>query len=261
MTRTGQAAIDAANAHVGHDMAAAGYCLQFTRECFDVAPLYGSAADAWNAARIRHHDRNVPPAVPVFFDSSSPHEHVCISTENGTYVSTFNAEVRKYGSLAQVEQTFGPLLGWTEDLNGVVVYAPTPDGGDDWLSYLSYEEQRRVLAWADQGQPQLGQIRSLIDQVKPNTDRLPTMNATLDRTSAQVDNNHNGILAILDALSAITNPSGRGVALAFLIVLVAAVVGVIVGILVAANVGAWTGAGILAAGLIGAVLQALRTRP
>jgi hypothetical protein len=259
MTRTGQAAIDAANAHVGHDMPqGAGYCLQFTRECFDVGPVHASAIDAWHASITPHPgDRAVPPAVPAYFDSNSPHEHVCISTEAGTYVSTFNAEVRKYSSLGAVEQAFGRFLGWAEDINGVRVYDPDDDE-EDWMSYLSYDEQRRVLAWADQGQPQLGQIRSLVDQIKPNTDRLPIVHANSDQTLAVVGQNHNGIVSILDTLSAISSPSGRALMVAFLVVLIAAVIGVIVGILVAVQAGAWTAAGLLTVGLLGVFVRAAR---
>lgn len=257
MTRTGQAAIDAANAHVGINMAAAGYCLQFTRECFDVGPVYGSAIDAWNGARLKHPgDRAVPPAVPVFFNSSSPYEHVCISTEAGTYVSTFNAEVRKYSSLSAVENTFGPYLGWSEDLNGVTVYASAQ--GDDFLSALSNDEQRRVLAWADQGQPKIDQLRSLVDQIKPNTDRLPKVQSTTDTTLAQANNNNTGIKQTLDILKGWPAPpevTGRGIAIVFLVVLVAAVMGVIVGVLLTAHDGAWTTVGVLAVGAVGAVIN------
>jgi hypothetical protein len=254
VTRTGQAAIDAANAHVGIDMAAAGYCLQFTRECFEVGSYYYSAADAWAGARVRHPgDRNPPPAVPVFFATSSPYDHVCIRTEGATCVSTFNEEVRKFADIADIERQFGgTYLGWSEDLNGVTVYAATPDEGDDWLSYLSYEEQRRVLQWADQGQIKLDQLRGVADGTKVNTDRLPNMNAIADHTSAQVDNNHNGILSILDILGGLGAPTGRSLLILFMVVVIAAVMGVLVALFLAsAAVGVVAGVGVLIGGGLG----------
>lgn len=253
MTRTGQAAIDAANAHVGVDMAAAGYCLQFTRECFDVAALYGSAIDAWNGARVRHPgDRNPPPAVPVYFSTPSVYDHVAIRTEGSNVVSTFNEEVRRFSSIADIERQFsGTYLGWAEDINGVTVYAP--DEGEDWMSALTNDEQRRVLAASDQ-------VLSWGPKQKEDTDRLPHIHYQVDQIAALSTNTSNGVGRILDILGGITAPGGRALALTFLVVLVAAVIGVIVGVIVAAHVGAWTGAGILAAGLIGAVVQSLRTR-
>lgn len=270
MVRTGQAAIDAANAHVGINMDAAGYCLKFTRECFAVGSYYASAIDAWNGAKKRHvGDRNIPPAVPVFFNSSSVYEHVCISTENGTFVSTWNAEVRKYSSLAAMEAAFGPLFGWSEDLNGVTVYqAGSPDGGDDWLSYLSYDEQRRVLAWADQGQVKIDQVRTVTDQIKANTDRLPTIQATTDSTAAMATNNNNGIKTLLNdtkailsdtksiisTLASVADPTGRVLALVALIVIVAAIVGVLTALAISSALGGGAaGVGVLIGGLLGLI--------
>lgn len=255
MTRTGQAAIDAANSHVGTDWpGGAGYCLAFTRWCFDVPSRYASAIDAWNAAKLRHPgDRNPPPAVPVFFQSASVYDHVCIRVEGTAIVSTWNAEVRKYPDLASVERAFGPYLGWTEDLNGVTVY--TPDQGDDWLSYLSYDEQRRVLAWADQGPISLGQVRSVADATKANTDRLPTIQGTTDQTLAQANNNHNGILHLIDLVEGLTAPTGRALAYVALVVIVAAIMGVLVALYLAHNVsdGALAAGSVLLGGLIGYV--------
>jgi hypothetical protein len=129
MTRTGQAAIDAANAAIGENVMPPGFCLQFTRECFDVAALYGSAIDAWNGARWRHEgDRNPPPAVPVWFATSSVYDHVAIRTEDAYVVSTFNDDVRLFTDIADIERQFdGSFLGWAEDINGVRVYTQEDD--------------------------------------------------------------------------------------------------------------------------------------
>lgn len=127
--RTGQAAADYARARVGDTMPDEGLCLQFTRQNFAVASYYYSAADAWNAARYRHvGDRRPPVGTPVFFNSSSIYNHVCITVEpdGGEVVSTWNDDIRLYPSLDATEDAFGPYQGWTEDLNTVRVYVPPP---------------------------------------------------------------------------------------------------------------------------------------
>jgi hypothetical protein len=132
MTRTGQAAIDHANGRIGENVMPAGYCLQFTRECFDVPALYGSAIDAWNGADGRHEgDRNPPPAVPVWFATSSVYDHVCIRTEDAYVVSTFNDDIRRFHDITDIERAFdGSFLGWAESINGVRIYTPKEDDDD-----------------------------------------------------------------------------------------------------------------------------------
>jgi hypothetical protein len=117
--RTGDEATSAALARVGSTMPAAGYCLQFTRENFQIPPLYASAIDAWNAADHPHpDDRNPPPAVPVWFWSSSIYRHVAFHVGGGQVVTTFNEDIRLFGSLGEMESVYGPYMGWAyNDLN------------------------------------------------------------------------------------------------------------------------------------------------
>lgn len=137
MTRLGADATAYALDRVGERMPDSGLCLQFTRENFAIAPYYYSAIDAWNGSEYRQAgDRNPPPAVPVYFHTSSPYRHVAFWCGDGVIVSTFNDEIRRYdGGIAQVETVFdGPYLGWTPGLNEVQVYyppAPAPEEDDD----------------------------------------------------------------------------------------------------------------------------------
>lgn len=201
MTRTGQAAIDYARSRVGGTMPASGYCLQFVRQCFDVASYYPSAIDAWNNAKVRHPgDRNPPPAVPLYFATPSVYDHVVFGVSTSEVISTFNADIRSFSGIADIERQFsGTYLGWAEDINTVTIYdgneSLAPDGEDDFMSYLSYEEQRRVLQAADTW-------LSWCEEIKGNTDRLPHIHSTVDIISASTGNITNGVVELLDALHA-----------------------------------------------------------
>lgn len=126
MTRTGDEAISYARSRVGGTMAASGYCLQFVRQCFDVGSYYASAIDAWNGAPDKHPgDRDPPPAVPLFFATPSAYDHVtfCAAQGGAEIISTFNADIRSFGSISSIEANFtGTYLGWTESINGVVIW-------------------------------------------------------------------------------------------------------------------------------------------
>jgi hypothetical protein len=203
VTRTGQAAADYATGRVGDYYPPPGYCLKFTRECFDVPSYYASAIDAWNGAPDKHPgDRYPPLGVPVFFQSASVYDHVAVHVGGGQVVTTFNDEIRQM-SLGSMESSFGPYLGWTGSLNTVTVYTATDTGGDDFLSHLSYEEQRRVLLAADSW---IG----LSPSIKENTDRLPHIHFQADNIFASCTNITNGVFELLDALHAVQGRHARG---------------------------------------------------
>jgi hypothetical protein len=122
--RQGQEAADYARGRVGDHMAAAGYCLQFTRENYPISSYYASAIDAWYGANYVHEDDENPPVgVPVFYWSSNPYRHVAIYVGNRQVVTTYNDEIRLYGWDA-MEGPFGQYMGWTEDLNEKRVWSP-----------------------------------------------------------------------------------------------------------------------------------------
>jgi hypothetical protein len=141
MTRTGDEAVQYALSRVGTTMPDSGLCLQFTRENFAIPALYGSAVDAWYGADYRQvGDRNPPEAVPVWFKSSSPYRHVAFHCYDGVIVTTFNADIRRFDSIAAMESSFGPYAGWGPGLNEVQVWWPPttpPDGEDDDMASLT----------------------------------------------------------------------------------------------------------------------------
>jgi hypothetical protein len=128
---TGQAAIDKARSRVGGQMAAAGYCLQFTRECYNVPAVYASALDAARACDAAHPgDRNPAPGSPVWFWTGSVYDHVCFYVGPDEVISTFNEDIRSFNGIASIEANFGgTYAGWGEHLNEHIVVVgsgPTP---------------------------------------------------------------------------------------------------------------------------------------
>jgi hypothetical protein len=130
--RTGDAAIAAARARVGGQMAAAGYCLQLVRECYGVPAVYASAIDAAQACRTPHvGDRNPPPGTPVWFWTSSVYDHVAFYIGPHEVVSTFNEDIRTFDGIAGIEASFaGRYAGFGFDLNEHQVYVPTTTAPD-----------------------------------------------------------------------------------------------------------------------------------
>lgn len=148
--RTGSDAIEYARSRSGGSMPAAGYCLQFTRECFAVPAVYGSAVDAAQACDAPHPgDRNPPPGVPVWFWSPSVYDHIAFFVGPHEVVSTFNADIRTFDGLAGIEANFSAsYAGWGEHLNEHVVYTgdvpPTDQEEDDVRPMLLRDEHGTV---------------------------------------------------------------------------------------------------------------------
>lgn len=134
MTRVGADAINYAESRVGTYMPDSGLCLQFVRTCFDVGSYYASAIDAWNGSATKHPgDRNPPPAVPLFFSTPSQYDHVTFCCSASEIVTTFNDQIRRYtgNAISGIERDFNATyLGWTEDINRVTVWTPTPPEED-----------------------------------------------------------------------------------------------------------------------------------
>lgn len=112
-----------------------GMCLQFTREAYGIASKYGYAREAWDKAKHKHScssTSNIPYGVPIFFDkSSSEYGHVAVYVGSGQMVTT-HASTNKIGQDAVSLWTsdYGyHLLGWTEDLNGVLIPDDSGDSG------------------------------------------------------------------------------------------------------------------------------------
>ena len=102
-------------------------CLMFVRKCFNVAAKYPDARTAWANAKKKHKTSNassIPAGVPVFFDTSSKWDHIVLSIGGGKCISTDALRKGKPDvvSIASLAKNWGPLLGWSEDVNGVTVY-------------------------------------------------------------------------------------------------------------------------------------------
>lgn len=103
-----------------------GMCLKFVRTCYKVGPKYATAAIAWSKTRYRH--TSVPPkGVPVWWTGGSRgFGHVAVSDGNGYVISTDTGGKGRVGrtSIKHITNTWGQTYrGWTEDINGVRVYA------------------------------------------------------------------------------------------------------------------------------------------
>jgi hypothetical protein len=131
MTRTGEEAIAVARRESSDGTRFdVGLCLQRVRLCYGVAALYGDATTAWLRAGHKHPTTDpaaIPRGVPIFWTGgSSGHGHVAISAGNGECWST---DILRRGRWDKVPirligTTWGlRLVGWTEDLNGVRVFA------------------------------------------------------------------------------------------------------------------------------------------
>lgn len=114
-----------------------GYCARWTREQYGIAPSGDvdgdrdvDAVDAWERATLRHTDRNPPPGVPVYWSGGrSGHGHIAISWPGGMIRSTDAPIVGRVGTvtLAYPEKDWGlRYLGWSEDLNGVLIPVDKP---------------------------------------------------------------------------------------------------------------------------------------
>ena len=118
-----------------------GWCAVFTRKAFG-APAIGDydgdlaadAEDVWKAAEHKHPETNparIPRGVPIFWaGGAGDHGHAAVSAGRGLMWST---DVARTGfvdlvPIDDVRRKWGlTLLGWTEDINGVVVYTSTPN--------------------------------------------------------------------------------------------------------------------------------------
>jgi hypothetical protein len=115
-----------------------GMCLRFVRTCYDVDSKYVSAIAAWNNAKHKHRTSrpsSMPAGVPGFM--THPHsiyQHVFLTLGDGMMRTTNSSTGRIHTVSIQSWVNAGwTLLGWTEDLNGVRVYAKAKgDGVPGW---------------------------------------------------------------------------------------------------------------------------------
>lgn len=127
--RTGKEAIAwAREQHESRDQDWTGYCLKFTRLCFNVSSRYPSAESAWFNTKKRHTSWPPPKGVPVWW-TNGRYGHVVISAGDGycwsnDYLRTGYVDKVKIQSItAGWGQRY---RGWTEDINDVVVWEKPP---------------------------------------------------------------------------------------------------------------------------------------
>ena len=270
MTRTGQAAIDYANGCIGENVMPAGYCLQFTRECFAVPALYGSAIDAWNATSWPHPgDRNPPPAVPVWFATPSVYDHVCIRTEDAYVVSTVNDDVRRFTDISDIERVFdAEFLGWSEDINSVRVYQHQQEEED--MTPEQAQQLERVLQVSEVLDDYINDPAGRGHRADDHTlgwirDHARTLT---DGTKAYLMDQADGeqlrtdIVGAIDATTRDTGQRSDDLVVFAIVVLIAVVGGVALGLLVDTREGVVAGIAALVGGLLAVVLRTLsRGRP
>jgi len=131
-----------------------GYCLMYVRaEAWQIPALFGSAIEAWNGARKKHRNRQVPIGAPVYY-AGGQFGHIVVYTQAGRMRSTdcptptlvsetdLDWPVRAWGDT---------YLGWSEDLNGVDL--PLEEGDEmneaDWERLESIVAKQVDRVWAD----------------------------------------------------------------------------------------------------------------
>jgi len=138
---SGQDASDNAGQFHRYD---SGMCLAWVRgEAWQIGSLYGSAIEAWNAARHKHKgDRSPPIGAPCFY-SGGQYGHIVIwrGTKMRSTDCTSSGDVSDADLDWPVRAWGDKYLGWTEDLNGVQL----PLGGDE----MNEQDWERMEALVD----------------------------------------------------------------------------------------------------------------
>lgn len=126
-----------------------GYCLRFTRLCFNVAAKYPSAKEAWRNAKHRHAagTKRPPRAVPVYFLAPGlPYGHVAFSAGLGYVYTTDYPRVSRVAlvAISELERAWNcQMVGWAEDINDVRIWTPPPP--KDWFDMATKAELAEVV--------------------------------------------------------------------------------------------------------------------
>lgn len=133
VAQTANDAVDNANSYASCEP---GYCLKYVRTWLEIPSGANSAFEAWNAAEYKHPGDTKPPrGAPLFWESSasgSGYGHITLC--KGDSMRTTDKPTGVVGNddgswpRKQWGQTY---LGWSEDLNGILI--PYLAGGaEDW---------------------------------------------------------------------------------------------------------------------------------
>ncbi|HUO61968.1 MAG TPA: hypothetical protein VMT96_00765 [Candidatus Bathyarchaeia archaeon] len=107
-----------------------GLCLVYVRETFGIGPKYPTATAGWDASDYRHRDQDFPVGVWVplwFYIKGNPDGHVALRQPDGSIWSAsspYSSMPVHHPSLDNLESYYGgrlSYLGWTEDVEGVMV--------------------------------------------------------------------------------------------------------------------------------------------
>lgn len=158
--RTGKDAGDWALAQVGHAKFS-GLCKAFVRTAFNVNPSQsGTAIEAWREAKHKHRETvadKIPAYVPVYMDTAASAEHVVITVGKDKdghrlCVSTDAGPGKTIGlvRLDRLAASWGPILGWAEDMDGQRVYtapvAPAKPKSRGKLTDHAIADLRKAIA-------------------------------------------------------------------------------------------------------------------
>ena len=113
-------------------------CLALTRTGRGISPRYASALQAWNEADVRHsltstsNFSKVPLGAPIFYRSATYGHIVTFAGVGNSGPLCYTNDVAGRGKVSLVSPLWfishwgQPILGWTEDLNGVKIPFETP---------------------------------------------------------------------------------------------------------------------------------------
>jgi hypothetical protein len=110
-------------------------CKAFVRTGLNVTPsTSGTAIECWREAQHKHPTQDpesIPAFVPVFMDTSASAEHVLFTVGRGAAghrlaVTTDGGPGHTIAlvRLADLAHSWGPIIGWTEDLDGQRIWTP-----------------------------------------------------------------------------------------------------------------------------------------
>ena len=114
-----------------------GMCLKYVRTWLEIGSRYPDAQSAWNNAKHKHTGGTPPAGAPVFWRKpGGGHGHIGLSVGGGRFRGTDMTVARRVSEqvLSWPTSHWGyPYLGWTEDLNGVMIpwLDATPTGDAD----------------------------------------------------------------------------------------------------------------------------------
>lgn len=156
-----------------------GYCLKTIRSLFLVMPLYPDAETGWEQAVYRHKTSDpdeIPWGVPVWW-TNGRYGHIAFSLGKGRCLTTDYVKTGYLG-VARIEPLAawcgGRLVGWSEDINGVIVWRPKAEPEqwdiDDRIAFVKAALQRAIQNEAPEVRVQ--GLRRWLKQLRDRREKL-----------------------------------------------------------------------------------------